>query len=37
MISSGEPGWEEMIPDGVSEIIKDERLFGYSKNIGFYQ
>ena len=31
MIRNGEPGWEEMIPEGVSEIIKEERLFGYSK------
>ena len=31
MIVNGESGWEEMLPEGVSEIIKDERLFGYSK------
>ena len=29
MISTGEPGWEEMIPEGVSELIKDQKLFGY--------
>ena len=31
MITDGEEGWEEMLPEGISEIIKDQRLFGYSK------
>jgi hypothetical protein len=31
MIFKGEEGWEEMLPDGVAKIIKDQRLFGYSK------
>jgi len=31
MISNGEHGWEEMLPVGISEIIKKERLFGYSR------
>ncbi len=31
MISNGENGWEEMLPNGIPEIIKEERLFGYSK------
>ncbi len=31
MISSGEEGWEEMLPEGVSDIIKQNRLFGYSR------
>ncbi|NOQ91850.1 MAG: TonB-dependent receptor [Flavobacteriaceae bacterium] len=31
MIAQGEKGWEEMLPDGVPKIIKDQRLFGYSK------
>lgn len=31
MIAKGEEGWEEMLPEGISEMIKDERLFGYSK------
>ena len=30
MITSGEGGWEEMLPNGVAQIIKDKRLFGYS-------
>ncbi len=30
MIMNGEEGWEEMLPQGISEIIKDQRLFGYS-------
>lgn len=29
MISKGKPGWEEMLPSGVAEIIKEHRLFGY--------
>ena len=31
MISNGEHGWEEMLPTGIAETIKDERLFGYSR------
>ncbi len=31
MIAKGEKNWEEMLPEGVSKIIKDQRLFGYSK------
>ncbi len=31
MIVNGESGWEEMLPEGVGKIIKDKRLFGYSK------
>lgn len=30
MITSGESGWEEMLPEGVAQVIKDKRLFGYS-------
>ena len=30
MIVNGEEGWEEMLPQGISEMIKDQRLFGYS-------
>lgn len=29
MIKSGEPGWEEMVPDTVSDIIKENCLFEY--------
>jgi hypothetical protein len=32
MIENGEEGWEEMLPKGVSEIIKNKKLFGYSGN-----
>ncbi len=32
MIAKGEKDWEEMLPEGVSKIIKDQKLFGYSKN-----
>jgi hypothetical protein len=31
MISEGEEGWQEMLPEGVSETIVKKRLFGYSK------
>ena len=27
MISDGEPGWEAMLPEGVSKIIKEKSLF----------
>ncbi|MBL4569207.1 MAG: TonB-dependent receptor, partial [Flavobacteriaceae bacterium] len=29
MIAANEDGWEDMLPDGVAEIIKKDRLFGY--------
>jgi hypothetical protein len=32
MISSGTPGWEEMLPEGVAQIIKEHQLFGYDPN-----
>ena len=31
MITNGEEGWEDMLPKGISETIKEKRLFGYSK------
>lgn len=31
MIMSSEPGWEEMLPGGIAELIKKDRLFGYIK------
>jgi hypothetical protein len=31
LIASGADGWEEMVPTGVADIIKEERLFGYSR------
>jgi hypothetical protein len=31
MIRDGENGWEAMLPKGIPEIIKQKRLFGYSK------
>ena len=30
MISKGEEGWEDMLPQGISDTIKEHRLFGYS-------
>nr|BFF40636.1 hypothetical protein BACY1_24410 [Tenacibaculum mesophilum] len=33
MIKNGEDGWEEMLPKGVSETIKEKRLFGCTKRI----
>ncbi len=29
MISKDEHGWEEMLPEGVADIIKKQKLFGY--------
>ncbi|MCF6348579.1 MAG: TonB-dependent receptor [Flavobacteriaceae bacterium] len=31
MIADGEEGWEEMLPKGISDIIVEHRLFGYSR------
>ncbi len=31
MIINNETGWEEMLPEGIAEIIKKDRLFGYTK------
>jgi hypothetical protein len=31
MIKSGEEGWESMLPEGISDTIKTNRLFGYKK------
>lgn len=32
MIVSGIPGWEKMLPDGISDLIKKHHLFGYDPN-----
>ncbi len=32
MIANGEHGWEDMLPTGISEIIKKDHLFGYSRS-----
>jgi hypothetical protein len=32
MIGNGKPGWEEMLPSGIAEIIKEHQLFGFSPN-----
>ena len=29
MIRAGKPGWEELVPPYVDNMIKDNRLFGY--------
>jgi len=31
MLANGTHGWEDMLPKGIAEIIKQEGLFGYSK------
>ena len=31
MISKNQEGWEEMLPVGIAEIIKEHHLFGYQK------
>jgi hypothetical protein len=30
LINSGDPKWEEMLPKGVSKLIKEQKLFGYN-------
>ncbi len=32
MIAHGEQGWEEMLPEGIAEMIKSRDLFGYSNS-----
>lgn len=32
MIIDGKQGWEEMLPKGIPETIKQKRLFGYSRS-----
>lgn len=29
MIGEGKPGWEKLLPEGIAEIIKKQKLFGY--------
>jgi hypothetical protein len=29
MISRGKPGWEQMLPQGIAELIKEHQLFGF--------
>jgi len=31
MIQDNEEGWEDMLPEGVADTIKDQRLFGYTR------
>ncbi|MFB9057581.1 TonB-dependent receptor [Mariniflexile ostreae] len=31
MISNGKKGWEDMVPESTAHLIKDYRLFGYSR------
>lgn len=31
MIKEGEPSWEDFLPEGVPEIIKEDKLFGYRR------
>ena len=31
MIKNNDEGWEKVLPEGVSEIIKEKELFGYSR------
>jgi len=32
MITQGKSGWETMLPEGIAELIKAHRLFGYDPN-----
>ena len=31
MINNGEAGWEEMLPEGIANLIKEKKLFDYGK------
>lgn len=33
MVAHGEEGWEEMLPDGIAEMIKSRELFGYTEDL----
>lgn len=33
MITNGEEGWEDMLPDGTAELIKSRNLFGYKPDV----
>ncbi|MBL7776765.1 MAG: hypothetical protein JNK66_00570 [Chitinophagales bacterium] len=35
MIKSGEPGWEQMVPETVADIVKDNCLFDYPCEVQF--
>lgn len=37
MIKEKEPGWEEMVPKYIVNVIKERRLFGYEGDNGFQQ
>jgi hypothetical protein len=32
-IAEGEEGWEDMLPEGTPELIKDKQLFGYESKL----
>lgn len=32
MIETGDPGWEDMLPDGVADLIKEKELFNYRRS-----
>ena len=31
LITTNQDGWEKMLPEGIAELIKKDRLFGYTK------
>jgi nicotinamide mononucleotide adenylyltransferase len=35
MICKGETGWEDMLPEGTADIIKNEKLFSYACEVDF--
>mgnify|MGYP001232808200 CR=1 FL=1 len=35
MIKEGDQGWEDMLPEGIAEIIKREKLFGFKPDPKF--
>ena len=33
LIAKSKKGWEEMVPEGIADLIKSRKLFGYSRSI----
>ena len=31
LIAKSKKGWEEMVPEGIADLIKSRKLFGYSR------
>jgi len=36
-ISKNTPGWEDQLPEGVAEMIKERRMFGYKDEVTLHE